>query len=267
MDLRFNTLIQKHITSNAFSVDIMYLVVFVKSSQLNLLSSNLLFTLPNHYFPLPHILFKQFFQKLKCIQPYIFLFLFSKLSIQTLPLAKEFFISLNIKTAKERPCKFKHLLNSVSSLTQQRAGELNVQSPVLTRRGEWALLEQQVRKLPIILGNQVQLLSGASVNRVSRVCELQRIYDFLPDPSQRQVKMLTSVLSILQTLGKILLIRLLPGRPSSILPAIFTNIIFQLPCWVITEEFQEGSENSVRGLSSHLMILLLHFLATLEQFR
>lgn len=78
--------------------------------------------------------------------------------------------------------------------------------------------------------------------------------------------MLTSVLSILQTLGQILLTKLLLQRSSSIQPVIFTNIIFQLFFWVITEEFQKRSENSVRCLSLHLMILLLHFLVTPEQF-
>lgn len=76
----------------------------------------------------------------------------------------------------------------------------------------------------------------------------------------------TSVLSILQTWEQILLTRLLLWGSNSILTAIFTNVIFQLPCWVIREEFQEGSGNSVSGLSLHFMMLLLHFLVTPEQF-
>lgn len=44
----------------------------------------------------------------------------------------------------------------------------------------------------------------------------------------------TSVFSVLETLDQILLTKLLLWRPSSIQPAIFTNITFQLPCWVIT---------------------------------
>lgn len=38
------------------------------------------------------------------------------------------------------------------------------------------------------------------------------------------------------------------GGPSSILQAIFTNFIFQLPCWVIREEFQGGKWQQCQGL-------------------